>query len=317
MLTSGRCHIWAGNINQIIFVSAEPEWPRHDNMGRTYRPRSGGLGSRRAKAKAATKSKRKALTRPEQKQVRRIAKTVVKNASETKHRAFLFPKTTANTLPHNTPFFLFGDKAENGLLNTAVGDQSRPQPDGGGVPAGKPGQVREGLQIRLLSLLHKFIFSSAGISPSVNVRVIMFQYPQTPGLEIEQGDILNQPINTGAGEGWPNIILTQNKWNTKGITFLKDVTYTFSGQPTPGAIDGVEGADPNWGEGPAIIRSYHHHFGKMGRRIKYQEGTGDNSELPVKDNIGIMVVAQGNYTTPQGQSLGNFEMLGDLIFKDM
>lgn len=288
-------------------------------MGRTYRPRAGGLGSRRAKAAASVKHKRKkALTRPEQKQVRRIAKTVVKNASETKHRAYLFPKTIANTLPHNTPFFLFGDRAENGLLNTDVGDQSRAQPDGGGVPGGKPGKVREGLQIRLLSLLHKFIFSSAGISPSVNVRVILFQYPQTPGLLVTQADILNQPVNTGVGEGWPNIILTQNKWNTKGITFLKDVTYTFSGQPTPGAIDGAEGVDPNWGEGPAIIRSYHHHFGRMGRRIKYQEGSDGNSgELPVKDNIGMMVIAQGNYTTPEGQSLGNFEMLGDMIFKDM
>jgi len=284
-------------------------------MGRTYRPRSGGLGSRKAKAKAATKKKR-ALTRPEQKQVRSIAKTVVKNASETKHRAYLYPKTVANSLPHNTPFFLFGDKAENGLLNCAVGDQSRAQPDGSGLPAGKPGQVREGLQIRLLSLLHKFIFSSAGISPSINIRVILFQYPQTPGLEVTQADILNQPVGTGTGEGWPNIILTQNKWNTKGITFLKDVTYTFSSQPTPGALTQDENIE-NWGEGPAIIRSYHHHFGKMGRRIKYQEGSGDGAELPVKDNIGMMVVAQGNFSTPQGQSLGNFEMLGDMIFKDM
>jgi len=241
---------------------------------------------------------------------------VVKNASETKHRAYLYPKTVANSLPHNTPFFLFGDKAENGLLNCAVGDQSRAQPAGGGLPAGKPGLVREGLQIRLLSLLHKFIFSSAGISPSINIRVILFQYPQTPGLEVTQADILNQPVGTGVGEGWPNIILTQNKWNTKGITFLKDVTYTFSSQPTPGALTQDENIE-NWGEGPAIIRSYHHHFGKMGRRIKYQEGSGDGAELPVKDNIGMMVVAQGNYTTPMGQSLGNFELLGDMIFKDM
>lgn len=284
-------------------------------MGRAFRPRKGGVGKRRAAAKGATK-KRRALTQAERRETKAIAKTVVKNASETKHRAYLYPKTVENNLPHNTPFFLFGDKAENGMLNCAVGDQSRAQPDGSGLPAGKPGQVREGLQIRLLSLLQKFIFSSAGVSPSINIRVIMFQYPQTPGLTIDQGDILNQPVGTGAGEGWPNIILTQNKWNTKGITFLKDVTYTFSGQPAPGALEETDVA-PNWGEGPSIIRSFHHHFGKMGRRIKYQEGSGASSELPVKDNIGMMVIAQGNYSIPQGQSLGNFEMLGDMIFKDM
>jgi hypothetical protein len=55
----------------------------------------------------------------------------------------------------------------------------------------------------------------------------------------------------------------------------------------------------------------------MGRRVKYQEGSGQSSEFPVKDNIGMMVIAQGNYSIPQGQSLGNFEMLGDMIFKDM
>ena len=94
------------------------------------------------------------------------------------------------------------------------------------------------------------------------------------------------------------------------------MTYTFSSQPTPGALTQDENIE-NWGEGPAIIRSYHHHFGKMGRRIKYQEGSGDGAELPVKDNIGMMVVAQGNFSTPMGQSLGNFELLGDMIFKDM
>lgn len=284
-------------------------------MARAFRPRKGGVGKRRAAAKGATK-KRRALTQAERRETKAIAKTVVKNASETKHRAYLYPKTAANTLPHNTPFFLFGDKAENGMLNCAVGDQSRAQPDGSGLPASKPGQVREGLQIRLLSLLQKFIFSSAGVSPSINIRVIMFQYPQTPGLTIDSGDILNQPVGTGVGEGWPNIILTQNKWNTKGITFLKDVTYTFSGQPAPGALEETDVA-PNWGEGPSIIRSFHHHFGKMGRRVKYQEGSDKGAELPVKDNIGMMVIAQGNYTIPQGQSLGNFEMLGDMIFKDM
>lgn len=284
-------------------------------MARAFRPRKGGVGRRRTAAKGSVK-KRRALTQAERRETKAIAKTVVKNASETKHRAYLYPKTVENGLPHNTPFFLFGDKAENGMLNCAVGDQSRAQPDGSGLPAGKPGQVREGLQIRLLSLLQKFIFSSAGVSPSINIRVIMFQYPQTPGLTIEAGDILNQPVGTGVGEGWPNIILTQNKWNTKGISFLKDVTYTFSGQPAPGALEETDVA-PNWGEGPSIIRSFHHHFGKMGRRIKYQEGSGTTAELPVKDNIGMMVIAQGNYSIPQGQSLGNFEMLGDMIFKDM
>lgn len=284
-------------------------------MARAFRPRKGGVGKRRGAAKGSVK-KRRALTQAERREAKSIAKTVVKNASETKHRAYLYPKTVHADLPHNTPFFLFGDKAENGMLNTAVGDQSRAQPDGSGLPAGKPGQVREGLQIRLLSLLQKFIFSSAGVSPSINIRVIMFQYPQTPGLTIDEGDILNQPVGTGVGEGWPNIILTQNKWNTKGISFLKDVTYTFSGQPAPGALEETDVA-PNWGEGPSIIRSFHHHFGKMGRRVKYQEGSGTSAELPVKDNIGMMVIAQGNWSIPQGQVLGNFEMLGDMIFKDM
>ncbi len=274
------------------------------------------LMPRRYGATAAGKRRRPPsyLSKRESKQVKTIAKTVLKSAAETKHRAFLYPKTKTDSIGNNEVRILFGDTAKNGLLNTAQGDQSRPQPDGSGLPIDKPGNVREGQSLRVLSLMHKFLFSAQGISPSTNVRVILFKYPQTPNLTVTEADILNQPTGTGAGQGWPNIICTLNRWNTKGITFLKDTTFTMANQPTPGALN-TEDVAENWGEGPAIIRSFHHHFGKMGMRVKYHD-QGDE-ELPVKFNIGMAIVAAANFTTPEGQTVLDFELMADMLFKDL
>ncbi len=254
------------------------------------------------------------LTAKERKQVKSIAKTIVKSAAETKHRAFLYPKTTTDSIGNNEVRILFGDTAENGLLNTGQGDQSRPQPNGAALPIEAPGSVREGQSLRVLSLMHKFMFSAQGISPSTVVRVILFKYPQTPGLKIQEADILNQPTGTGVGQGWPNIICTLNRWNTKGVTFLKDQSFTFANQPTPGALNGEDIAE-NWGEGPVMIRSFHHHFGKMGARIKYQDA--GNETLPVKYNIGMAITAHANFTTPEGQTVLDFELMADMLFKDL
>lgn len=298
------CHIWAHNIKRI---SSRELTSRLDRKTHPEMPVKNGRAS-------GKKRKPNYLTAKERKQVKTIAKTVVKSAAETKHRAFLYPKTKTDAIGNNEVRILFGDTAENGLLNTAQGDQSRPQPDGSGAPIDKPGAVREGQSLRILSLMHKFMFSAQGISPSTVVRVILFKYPQTPGLTITEADILNQPTGTGAGQGWPNIICTLNRWNTKGVTFLKDQSFTFANQPTPGALNAEDVAE-NWGEGPCMIRSFHHHFGKMGARIKYQDSGSE--QLPVKYNIGMAITAHANFSTPADQTVLDFELMADMLFKDL
>jgi len=64
-----------------------------------------------------------------------------------------------------------------------------------------------------------------------------------------------------------------------------------------------------------MIRSFHHHFGKMGARIKYQDS--GTEQLPVKYNIGMAITAHANFTTPEGQTVLDFELMADMLFKDL
>jgi len=98
----------------------------------------------RSSAGKKRKSTPNYLTKRERKQVKTIAKTVVKSAAETKHCAFLYPKTTTDLIGNNEVRILFGDTAENGLLNTGQGDQSRPQLNGAALFIEALGSVREG-----------------------------------------------------------------------------------------------------------------------------------------------------------------------------
>jgi hypothetical protein len=140
----------------------------------------------------------------------------------------------------------------------------------------------------------------------------MFDYPCTEGLHIVEADLLAQPTGTGAGQGWPNILMSLNRWNSKGIRFLAEKYVTMNGQPTPGAVS-EEGAE-NWGEGPQKVVSFNKYY-KNGKVIKYRE-QGDTT-LPQYRNIGMFIVAAANYTTPQNQAIGNFEMNCAFEFKDM
>ena len=101
------------------------------------------------------------LNKVERAQARDIAKTQLRLRSETKHRAWLYPKTTYSELQHNKPFFLLEvSTPSNGalldssgpLLNLAKGDDSIVHPNGGALPYQQPGSCREGQQIRLQSL---------------------------------------------------------------------------------------------------------------------------------------------------------------------
>lgn len=253
------------------------------------------------------------LNRVEQKQVRNIAKQQVRLRSETKHRAWLYPKTTYSELLHNKPFFLFGgDDARNGLLNLDVGDQSRPTPEGGGLPVDKPGQCREGESIRLQALTHNCILSGDNANKNTMVRMIMFSYP-TSQNNISEGDILMQPVNTGAGQGFPNIFLSKNVHNAKGVRFLLDRTYQLNGV-TSGAI--VEDADfaVNWGLSGVRTFRFNKYF-KNGRKIKYTDKTGEI--IPAVDNYGIMIIPYGSGVTEQDEKCGRIEILGDMLFKDL
>ncbi len=255
------------------------------------------------------------LNRTEESQVRTIAKQQVRLRAETKHRAWLYPKTTYSELKHNEPFFLFGGSdARNGLLNLDQGDQSRPTPDGANLPVDAPGKCREGQQIRLQALTLNCILSGDNANKNTMVRFIMFSYP-TAQNGVTQSDILLQPTGTGAGQGWPNIFLSKNVYNNKGIKFLMDRTYQLNGV-TSGAI--VEGEDTavNWGLSGVRTFQFNKYF-KNGRRIKYAEVEGADDVIPAVENYGIMVVPYGSGVTTEGENCGRLEMLGDMLFKDL
>lgn len=255
------------------------------------------------------------LNRTEESQVRSIAKQQVRLRAETKHRAWLYPKTTYSELKHNDPFFLFGgDDPRNGLLNLDQGDQSRPTPDGGSLPVDAPGKCREGQQIRLQALTHNCILSGDNANKNTMVRMIMFSYP-TSQSNIKQSDILLQPTGTGVGEGWPNIFLSKNVYNNKGVKFLMDRTYQLNGV-TSGAV--VEDADfaVNWGLSGVRTFQFNKYF-KNGRRIKYAEVQGADDVIPAVENYGIMIIPYGSGVTTQSENCGRIEILGDMLFKDL
>lgn len=261
---------------------------------------------------------RRGLNMTEQKQTKAIARQVVNKNIETKYRNFLYPKTDQNTLNHNVVHILFGEDHSVGLLNTkgadagGTGAQSRPIPAGDGVPYQKPGDIREGTKMKVLNLRARVQLSSAGISPSITVRMVYFSYPCIEGISITEADLLAQPTGTGAGQGWPNILMELNRWNSKGIKFIGEKFFTMSGQPTPGALS-EEGAE-NWGEGPSRVVSFNKYW-KNGLVVKYRE-QGDTT-LPQYRNIGMFIVSSANYTTPQGQAIGNFEMNCGFSAKDI
>ena len=271
-------------------------------------------GPRRPGERSAKVYKRYGLNRTEKKQTQAIAKRIVNRNVETVYRNFLYPKTDKNVLNHNEVHILFGEDQQNGLLNTgsASGAQSRPIPAGDGVPYQKPGDIREGNKLKVMNLRSRLQISAAGISPSITVRLVYFSYPCTEGLSIVEADLLAQPTNTGAGQGWPNILMELNRWNSKGIKFLGEKYVTMNGQPSPGALS-EEGAE-NWGEGPQRVISFNKYW-KGGHVVKYRE-QGDTT-LPQFRNIGMFIVAASNFTTPQGQAIGNFEMNCGFSAKEM
>jgi len=255
------------------------------------------------------------LNKTEKKQTKKIARQVVNRRTELRYRNFVYPKTDKNALTHNDVHILFGEDQQNGLLNTAMSDsgaQTRPIPAGNGVPYQKPGDVRSGNKILLKSMKNRIQFSSAGISPSITIRWVLFSYPCTEGLSIVEADLLAQPTGTGEGQGWNNMICQLNRWNSKGIRFEQERFYTMSGQPSPGAVS-EEGAE-NWGEGPSKVVSFNKYF-KNGKIIKYRE-QGDGT-LPQYRNYGMFYVASANFSTPQSQAIGNFELNHSFEFKDM
>lgn len=261
----------------------------------------------------------KGLTKTETKQVKRIAKQQVRLRSETKHRAWLYPKTTYSELQHNKPFFLFGGpNPSNGLLNLSKGDDSILHPNGGALPQTSPGACREGQQIRLQALTHSCILSGDGANKNTMVRMIMFAYPTTASGTISESDILLQPFGTGTGQGWPNIFLRKNTYNNKGITFLLDRTYQVKGQSSGAMAIEVEGVPaPNWGLSGVRTFKFNKYF-KGGRRIKYVEHpSGDDSSLPAVENYGIMIIPYGSGVSTQDENCGRIEILGDMLFKDL
>lgn len=261
----------------------------------------------------------KGLNRTEEKQVKRIAKDQIRLRSETKHRPWLYPKTTYSQLNHNKPFFLFGGSdATNGLLNLAKGEDSITHPNGGALPKTAPGNCRDGQQIRLQGLTHNCILSGDGANKNVMVRMIMFSYPSGTTATITESDILLQPTGTGAGQGWPNIFLRKNTYNQKGVRFIKDRTYQLFG-PTSGAyvleVAGVPA--PNWGLSGVRTFSFDKWF-KNGKVIKYVEyPNGDDGPIPAVENYGIMIIPYGSSVTPQDEVCGRIEILGDMLFKDL
>ena len=142
------------------------------------------------------------LNKTEKKQVRDLAKQQIRLRSETKQRAWLYPKTTYSELLHNKPFFLFGDDNRNGLLNLAKGDDSIVHPNGGQLPVDAPGNCREGQAVRLHALTHNCILSGDGANKNTMVRLIMFSYPSGVSSTVGEGDILLQPFGTGTDRDW-------------------------------------------------------------------------------------------------------------------
>jgi len=251
------------------------------------------------------------LNRTERKQVRNIAKNQVRIRSETKHRAWLYPKTTYSELLHNKPYFLFGgDDARNGLLNLDQGDESRPEPEGGGLPVDKPGKCREGESVRLQALTHNCILSGDGANKNTMVRMILFSYPTT--LDgVTESDILMQPKDTGAAQGFPNIFLSKNIYNKKGVRFLLDRTYQVNGQSSGASNDGTIDV-VNWGYSGVRTFRFNKYF-KNGRKIRYTK----DEIIPSLDNYGIMVVPYGSGVSEQDENCGRLEILGDMLFKDL
>lgn len=261
----------------------------------------------------------KGLNRTEERQVKRIAKDQVRLRSETKHRAWLYPKTTYSELQHNKPFFLFGGSdATNGLLNLAKGDDSVNHPNGGALPKSAPGNCREGQQVRLQGLTHSCILSGDGANKNVMVRMIMFSYPSGTTATITESDILLQPFGTGTGQGWPNIFLRKNVFNQKGVRFLKDRTYQLRGVTSGAMAIEVEGVPaPNWGLSGVMTFSFDKWF-KNGKVIKYVEyPNGEDGPIPAVENYGIMIIPYGSGVTTQNENCGRIEILGDMIFKDL
>lgn len=270
----------------------------------------------RRKRRVLPKTPRHGLNRTEQKQTRAIAKQQLRLRSETKHRAWLYPKTTYSTLQHNKPFFLFGGSTpSNGLLNLAKGDDSIVHPNGGALPYQEPGSCREGQQIRLQALTHNCILSGDGANKNTMVRMIMFAYPTTASGTVSESDILLQPFNTGVGQGFPNIFLRKNTYNNKGITFLLDRTYQLNGMSS-GAVEVAE-VGTNWGMSGVRTFQFNKYF-KNGRRIKYVEHTsGEDSQLPAVENYGILIIPYGSSLNTQNANVGNIQIVGDMQWKDL
>ena len=257
------------------------------------------------------------LNKVEKKQVRKIAKNQIRLRSELKHRAWLYPKTTYSELQHNKPFFLFGGgDGDNGLLNLSVGDQSRPRPNGGGLPETQSGTCREGTQIRLQSLTHNCILSGDGANKNTMVRMIMFSYPVGKDNQIGEGDILLQPYGTGLDQGFPNIFLSKNIYNGKGIRFLLDRTYQVNGQSSGASNDGTIDV-VNWGYSGVKTFKFNKYF-KNGKVIRYAEGDdGQDLSIPAVSNYGILIIPYGSGVSEQDENCGRIEILGDMLFRDM
>lgn len=275
---------------------------------------------------AATLAKFKALNiryrglnRVETKEVHKIAKAEVKGRSETKQRPWLYPKTTYSELGHNKPFFLFGggsgSSANNGLLNLAKGDDSLYHPNGGQLPVDAPGNCREGQQVRLQALTHNCILSGDGANKNTMVRMIMFAYP-TNQNSISEADILLQPFGTGEDQGFPNIFLSKNTVNDKGIKFLLDRTYQVNGQSSGASNDGTIDV-VNWGYSGVRTFKFNKYF-KNGKRIKYVENpNGTDSPIPAVENYGMMIIPYGSGVSTENENCGRIEILGNMLFKDL
>jgi hypothetical protein len=142
--------------------------------------------------------------------------------------------------------------------------------------------------------------------------MIMFSYP-TQQNGITEADILLQPTDTGAGQGFPNIFLSKNTYNNKGVRFLLDRTYQLNGV-TSGAIVEAEDTAVNWGLSGVRTFRFNKYF-KNGRKIKYTDKTGEI--IPAVDNYGIMIIPYGSGVTEQDEKCGRLEILGDMLFKDL
>lgn len=283
------------------------------------------------KLKFASKSNPQGLPRglnhTEERQVKKIAKQQIRLRSETIQRAWYYPAgdepVAYRDIEHNKPFFLFGGTPENGLLNlgNTSKDDGEPssvvRPEGGGLPEYKPGQVKDGSQVRLQALKHYFCASGYGAAKQLHLRVILFEYPVGNTRNIVEGDILNQPDNVGVTFGFNNLFLSKNVNNGVGVRFLSDKTYIVGGQSS-GAASGTDSGDEiNWGY--AGCRTFtHHYIPKNGRVIKYGiSDTNQISDIPAKVNIGMLLVPFANVNATQNQKVGELDLWGTMEFKDM